>query len=147
MSEGLHHRCHERLQSYWEELLAGRALPRENDINPDALSDIWKSCFLICIDPVTKQSGYRYSYLGEDLVDAYGDDMKNPDVARMLLSTANAPIVKIFDEAVRQKRPVVDEAEFVNLKNVKIRYRKCVVPLGNDQQVTHLLGCMRWKIY
>lgn len=147
-SKELHHRSHEQLNHYWEQKRAARLFPAENDIDPDEIAEIWPSCFLIAIDAVTRKIGYRYSYLGSNLIDAYGDDVRNPDVAARLISTSSAPMVKKFDEVVSSKKPVFDESDFVNLKGVQIRYRSCMLPLGrNDGTVTHILGCMRWRIY
>lgn len=144
----LHHRSHEQLMQYWQGKCAGRLFPSEKDIEADDIADIWPSCFLICIDDVTKKVGYRYSYLGTDLIEAYGDDVKNPDVALRLISTSSLPMIKKFDEVAATKKPLFDESEFVNLKGVHIRYRSCMLPLGNSQgEITHILGCMRWRIY
>jgi hypothetical protein len=142
------HRYHSRLQKYWDSLRGSKPFPMEHDINPDELSDIWTSCFLISIDDVTRRTGYRYSYLGDDLVEAYGDDISNPDISQKLLSTAHAPMVKKFDEVMQSKKPITIESEFVNLKKLNIKYRTCILPLGSaGGNVTHLLGCMRWKAY
>lgn len=143
------HRYHERLRHYWESLKGERAFPRENEIDPDAISDIWPSCFLVSIDDVTRRLGYRYSYLGSDLVEAYGDDLHNPDITLKLLATTHAPMVKKFDEVIASRKPVIDESEFINLKHLNIRYRTCLLPLGAHQgeAVSHIIGCMRWRIY
>jgi len=142
------HRSHERLQHYWETLKGDRSFPKESEIDPDDLQDIWPSCFLISIDDVTRRLGYRYSYLGEELVEAYGDDIRNPDISMKLLSTASSPMVKKFDEVISHKKPVIDESEFINLKHLNIRYRTCLLPLGSHTgEVSHIIGCMRWRIY
>lgn len=148
MPHELHHRYHEILKSYWNELRGDRPFPNESEIDPDVLTEIWPSCFLISIDDVTRRLGYRYSYLGSDLIEAYGDDVQNPDVALRFLSTGSAPIVQKFDEVVREKKPVVDESHFINMKHLNIKYRTCMLPLGyKDGKVSHIIGCMRWKAY
>ena len=141
------HRFHQRLYKYWDSLREGRIFPSENQIDSDEIADIWPSCFLISIDDVTRRLGYRYSYLGNALIEAYGDDSNNPDVAHQLLSTADAPMVKMYDEVCKHKKPAIDESEFINLKNLKIKYRTSLLPLGNsDGAVSHILGCMRWMV-
>lgn len=143
-----HHRLHEEVLNYWESLRGNRPFPTESDIDPDEVADIWPSCFLISLDDVTRRLGYRYSYLGEALIEAYGDDIKNPEIVMRLISTNSLPLAKRFDEVVKSKAPLFDEAEFVNLKQMRIKYRTCLLPLGNsDGQVTHILGSMRWKAY
>jgi len=141
------HRYHEHLQNYWDELKGNRKFPSENEINPDDLADIWSACFLISIDDVTRRLGYRYSYLGESLIEAYGDDISNPEITMRLVSSSGAPMIHKFDEVLATQAPVIDESEFVNLKRLNIRYRTCLLPLGIGNEVTHIIGCMRWKVY
>lgn len=144
----LHHRSHEQLMQYWRSKAAGRAFPSESEIDPDEISDIWPSCFLISIDDVTRRIGYRYSYLGGSLIEAYGDDANNPDVTLRLISSSSVPMVKKFDEVVQQRKAVFDESDFTNLKGMHVKYRTCMLPLGNSEgEVTHILGCMRWRMY
>lgn len=143
----LHHRSHEIFAAYWEDLRKGRPFPRESEIDPDAINDIWESCFLISNDDVTRRIGYRYSFLGRDLLGAFGDDVTNHDAALRLLSTARVPNARKFDEVLHNKHPVIDEASFVNLMGMHVRYRACLLPLGNNNEVTHIIGCMRWKAY
>lgn len=139
-------RYHGRLQQYWDELRGENPFPDESLVNPDELEDIWPSCFLISIDDVTRRIGYRYSYMGKELVQAYGTD-PGDDTASHLISPQDARMIEKFNEAVRGKHAVTDEAEFVNSKKLNIRYRTCILPLGKNGEVTHLLGCMRWKMY
>lgn len=147
MSNDQEHRTHLQLHHYWASLRGVRSFPGENQIDSDEISDIWPSCFLISIDNVTRRLGYRYSYLGSALIEAFGGDDNNADIALQLLSNADMPMVKMFDEVLKYQRPTVDEAEFVNLKNLKIKYRASLLPLGyNDEEVSHILGCMGWKV-
>lgn len=144
----LQHRSQEILLGYWNDLRGDRAFPSESELNPDDLSEIWESCFLISNDEVTRRIGYRYSFLGTDLIGAFGDDMTHHDVAMRLLSTARVPNARKFDEVLTAKHPVIDESEFTNLMGVTIRYRAALLPLGNDKgEVTHIIGTMRWKAY
>lgn len=141
-------RYHSRLKQYWDSLRGDRAFPCENDINPDTIRDIWDSCFLICIDDVTRRIGYRYSYMGQHLVEAHGNDEENAQLTLTLKPTDDALMVRSFNDALQTRQPVVDESEFVNRKHIHIRYRYCILPLGTpDGTITHLLGCMRWKMY
>jgi len=142
------HRYHTRLKKYWDMLRGEKPFPTENSIDPDDLQDIWDSCFLISIDDVTHRMGYRYSYMGSHLIEAYGDQLNSGDVSSRLISMNGSPMVKKFDEVIREKKPLIDESEFVNGSNINIRYRTCILPLGTDDgKVTHILGCMRWKMY
>jgi hypothetical protein len=147
MKSELQHRCHEAVQNYWNELRGKRVYPSENDIDPDALGKFWDSCFLVSIDSVTHRLGYRYSYLGNELIIACGGDAATPDVAMQLLSTRNMPLQRQLDQVRESKGPVTDENEFTNAKHLRVKYRACMLPLGyDDKHVSHILGCMRWKV-
>lgn len=143
----LHHRAHDKLREYWEKLRGGRPFPEESEIDPEDIADFWDSCFLICVDDVTRRIGYRYSYLGSELVKAFGDNTDNPEVALKLLSMSIVPNAKKMDEVIEQKQPVIDEGEFINRHGMKVRYRNCIVPFGANGQVSHIFGVMRWRMY
>lgn len=144
----LHHRCHDELLNYWKKLSAGRAFPKEDEIESDDIAGIWDYCFLISLDDVVRRIGYRYSYMGSKLVGAFGDEPNNPDMALKLLSSTKVPNIKKIEEVIHEKHPVVDEGEFVNAHHMNVRYRTCIVPLGyEDGQISHLFGVMRWKAY
>jgi hypothetical protein len=148
MPHDINNRANEKIMKYWESLKNGRNFPSESEIDPDAIADIWDACFLVSIDDVTRRLGYRYSYLGTDLIEAYGDDISNPDVAAKLVSSTNVSTSHKFDDVVATKKPVIDESEFVNLRGVHIRYRTCMLPLGiKDNEVAHIIGCMSWRVY
>jgi hypothetical protein len=135
------------LREYLDTLRGERPFASENEINPHELRSIWDYCFLISIDPVTKYAGYRYSYLGQKLIEAYGDDSQNSDIAIQLISTTSESLTDNFDAVLQTKKPVIDEAEFVNLKHLNVKYRISLFPLGTDMNITHIIGCMRWRIY
>lgn len=139
-------RGHRILHHYWESLKDGRSYPCESRIDSDMIADIWPSCFLISIDDVTRRLGYRYSYLGTQLIEAFGDE-GNPDVALELLATADKPLVKMFDQVRATFAPSTGEAEFVNAKQLIVKYRTTLLPLGyDDRNVSHIIGYMGWKV-
>src|SRR5262245_50093170 len=143
MPNSVNHRYHERLREYWDELRGERAFPMESEIDPDVLEEIWPSCFLISLDDVTRRIGSRYSYLGAELIEAYGEDANNPDTVMRLVTSTSMPMVQKFNEVVETHQLVIDKSEFINSKHLLIRYRTCMLPLGSaDGTVTHILGCM-----
>ena len=141
-------RHHHQLRKYWDKMRGNRPYPSEADIDPDDLKKIWPSCFLVNIDAVTERVGYRYSYLGSELIAAYGEDTHNPDIVNNLVATDTSSMSDKFNEVVNSGKPVMVDSEFVNMKKLRIRYRTCMLPLGHpDGKVGYILGCMRWKAY
>lgn len=140
-----HHRIHERLIEYWQELRGTKDFPSESDIDPSQIAPIWNACFLVQADAA---QNYKYSYLGLSLIEAWGDDASSLGIGSHLIDPATASLIHKFKEVVDTKRPVIDEAEFINKKNMRIKYRACMLPLGTaPNDVKYILGGMKWKAY
>lgn len=134
-------RAHERLMQYWLSLKGTRNYPREDEVDPEALEPIWDSCFLVTLID-GRRFGFRYEYMGSELLEAYGRDMtglaaEDPEAPQI------ASLIHALERAAAGET-VTDGSVFTNSKNVEIRYRCCLVPLG-AMTVEYILGCMRWK--
>jgi len=141
-------RIGEVLYHYWDNLRGDRAFPAESEIDPDEISDIWNSCFLVNISPAeVNNHGYRYTYLGTALIDAFGSDITGQEVSARLIDSASKTMVRQFDQAVKTAKPVYDEAEFTNSKKLLIKYRSCILPLGGKLNPDYLIGGMKWKAF
>lgn len=132
------------LMGYWEGLKKNKGLPSENDINPDELSGVWDDCFLA---QVMSNGRYRYSYLGKNLIEAYGDDLEKDEID-YLVSTSGHKTIEKFDEVVKNREPISDKGEFTNSKHLLIKYRQLLLPfLDTGGKVGFILGGMRWKAF
>lgn len=140
-----HHRINERLNAYWDTLRGSRAMPAEGDVSIEELKDIWQNCFLVSV----RDGKFSYSYLGEQLVEAYGDDLTGKEITETLLYPHPSSLVKTFAEVAKTGTPKIDENQFVNSRNSTVKYRSCVLPLsGADKNsVAFLLGGMKWKAF
>ncbi len=135
------------LLKYWEQLRGDRAFPDENQIDPDFLHGVWDHCFLVDATEASTRNGYKYAYLGKDLINAYGDGITEEE-AMELVSTDSHKVGDMFAEVEEQKTFVFHESEFTNSKNVRIKYRQILLPLGKtDDQVDFILGGMNWKAH
>ncbi|OYW13567.1 MAG: hypothetical protein B7X02_01920 [Rhodospirillales bacterium 12-54-5] len=139
-------RLNEQLEQYWRALKGDRALPREDEVDPDQLKEIWDSCFLV---QLRADDVFSYSYLGKSLIEAYGDDLTGNEISESLIYPHPPSLSQTFRAVTKSAQPVFDESEFTNANNMLVKYRSCVVPLGayNVTGVGFLLGGMKWKIY
>lgn len=135
-------RLSDQLITYWESKKEGSNIPLESNIDGDEISDIWDSCFLIEYE----DNKFRYSYLGEDIVEAYGDDLQGLEIVEGLIYPENSNIIENFQNVVDSQEPKRFEGEFTNKNNMLIKYRKTLVPLGDGEKVTYILGGMRWRV-
>lgn len=141
-------RVDEQLESYWQAISAGRDFPSEREISPEALKDIWNDCFMVRYEGGEgEQAEFRYIYLGQSLVEAYGDDLSNKEVCEKLAYPHNRELVAQFWQVVTSRVPHRVEDEFTNSNGLIIKYRSCLLPLAKDVpgEVGYVLGGMRWK--
>ena len=142
-------RINEVLLSYWEGLKAGRAFPLESDVDPDAIEAIWDSCFLIMVEGSGAEASFRYIYLGEALIEAYGDDLTDKEVCEKLVYPGSMTLVHKFRDILKIKEPVMEDNEFTNKNGMLIKFRSCMCPLGKSdtQNVGYIVGGMKWKAF
>ncbi len=141
-------RIHNRLLSYWSMLKGNRLYPSESEIEPFSLDDVWDSCFLVEIRGEGKDAIFRFSWMGTSLIEAYGDNLLGKEVFSNLVDPHTDDICRQLQEVMRKKRPVIRDSSFKNRHGVEIKYRQCLLPLGNnDMKVTNILGGMKWKAF
>lgn len=137
-------RITEILLGYWQDICANGYLPRETDIEPMELAYIWPSCFLV------RRTGkeYEYIYLGQDLIDAYGDERQARSVCTRLVFPAGESLTDLFDQVVQTVEPLEKDGEFTNVQGMVIKYRSIFLPLADENgEVGFILGGMKWKSF
>lgn len=134
------------LMNYWQGLGKTEGLPLESEIKPENLVRVWEDCFLV---QVKSDRHFKYDYMGKNLVDAFGDDLKKDD-AEELVSADTHRVVEKFSEVVHKKRPFSDEGEFTDARGMLVKYRQLLLPFSdkkNEGKVSYILGGMRWKAF
>jgi hypothetical protein len=139
----IHVRINQRLNDYWETIRGQRAMPDESDVTPQDIADIWPNCFLVHVG----SDGYQYDYLGEAILDAYGDDLRGRPICEALIYPHPPQLLDSFTKVSESGVPCTTEEIFTNAQGVEIKYRSCVLPLTHKHQkhVAFLLGGMKWK--
>lgn len=141
-------RVNEKLLAYWQEIRGDRAYPLESDIEPEALHSIWNMCFLISVNPdITSPKKYKYTYLGEELIKAYDNDLSDKETCETLVYPIPLTLLHTFDEMRISGKPTSQEAEFTNSKGIVIKFRSALLPLGrdDDKEVAYIMGGFAWK--
>lgn len=144
-TSSVHHRINEQLRQYWDSLRGDRPMPLESDINIADLKEIWDYCFLVNVNG----DRFAYSYLGPQLIEAYGDDFTGREIAQTLLEPHPHSLFDSFKDVAANAQPKIDESEFTNSRGTLVKYRSCILPLGSrgHTSVAFLLGGMKWKAY
>ena len=136
-------RITERLKNYWEEKRGSNPYPTESQINSSELEDIWDDCFLIEYE----NGKFRYSFLGTSIIEAYGDNMEGEEIVEDLLYPETPDISAMFQEVLDTKDVIYYDGAFINKNNMDIKFRKILLPLGENGKINYIIGGMRWKAF
>jgi hypothetical protein len=131
------------LQDYWESKLGDNQFPSEKEINQNDIADVWPNCFLIEVDG----DKFRYALLGQNIINAYADDLEGKEAVEDLLYPESPGIRDMFVELLRGRAPLYYDGALINKNNLDIKFRKLLLPLGANNEITHILGAMRWKSF
>lgn len=134
-----------RLLAYWEKLRGQNKMPTEADIDPDDLQDLWDYCFLIHVKDLAKPD-YNYTYLGKAIQQAYQGELNDDDVGAIASPNAGK-LADSYAKVIATISPLLEEGEFANLHNDMVKYRQCLLPLGEGDRVDAIFGGMRFKIF
>lgn len=125
-----------RMLAYWQERRGDRDFPALGDIDCQAISDMWPSCFVL--DTVSNREFPYFRYLGSDLLQYSGIFLSGKtDWALTLLDKA----VGNFREALESRVPILIEDELIRFDGSRLLFRSVLLPLSDDQEtVNYLLG-------
>lgn len=133
------------LKQHWDGLLNERRFPAENDINKEALGEVWRNCFIVEASNASRKEDYKYKYLGENIIKAYGRDLTGLNIK---LATPEAShLAREYERVLALKRPVIDTGEINISKDEVIKYRQILLPLGDDGvNINAIWGGMSYKV-
>jgi len=135
-----------RLLSYWEKKRGVRAMPREEDIDPADIADLWEYCFVAQVADIEKKN-YPFTYLGKTIEDVYRFGLPL-DEARGAILQDTSILTAHYDEVAAKATPFVGEGDFTNPHGDQFSFRQVLMPLGEGDKVQAIFGGMRFlRIY
>ncbi len=134
-----------RMLSYWERLRGDRPMPAEENIDPDDLDDLWDCCFLIHVKDLDKPD-YNYTYLGDDIAHMLNEGILEEEEVYEK-TTKISELTKNYRKVVETRKPVLEEGEFLNIAGTTVKFRQCLLPLGEGDNVVAILGAVRFKLF
>ncbi|QGR02708.1 PAS domain-containing protein [Ehrlichia ruminantium] len=137
------------LFSYWNELRADKAFPSIEEIDPEEITDIWPYCFIIEVRENSEEK-YHCTYIGEAAKDLYKSDIKVYAESQNIKLFFPQVIENLFDyleSVLENQEPIIDESETEGADGNYIKIRECLLPLGNNGKITHIIGVIGGRIY
>ena len=140
------------LLTYWNELRDNKIFPEIQQIEPEEITEIWPYCFIIEVrnDNDKDNQKYNCTYIGEKAMQLYKSDIKVYAESQNITLFFPQVIENLFDHlesVVENLEPIIDESETESADGNYIKIRQCLLPLGNNNEVTHIIGVVGGKIY
>ena len=135
------------LINYWNEIRKDRLFPSEKLINPEDIPDIWEHCYLIQVNDLHNRQKADFTYLGSSIIKSYHDSFSEQNDVADIISPKSSRLAQNFKLVIDNKKPIMQSGEFVNNLGHRIRFRQCLLPLGDtDNKVEAVFGCVGFKV-
>ncbi len=137
-------RMHVRAYNHWASLLAGRAYPSVEDIQPGSNEDFGPHSVLL--DFTSGSESPSIAWLGQKLrteCDLPGDV---DDIAAVPPRSLLSRLTDHYLQIIANRAPIGFEAEFVNARGFNTLYRGILMPLSSDDDtIDFIYGVINWK--
>ncbi len=135
-------RAIEVIKAYWQNQKGDEKFPLPDSINGDDVEQIWLSCFLI----EATNGKFVYTHFGDSLAEAYAKDLHSTAIIEDILYPESPEFTHKLLEVMNTSEPLTYDGAFINFDNTDIKFRKILLPLG-DNKITHILGAMLWQAF
>lgn len=135
------------LKGYWDFAKGEKNFPSQEDIKHYHLRNVWDKCFIVKADNSCMSSDdYKYIYLGEKVIKAFGEDLTNMTVEKMHAPEA-AHLATRYEKVLASKVPVYDSGSLSLVNGKTVSYRQILLPLGdNGITIKAILGGISHKV-
>ena len=145
MPSGMERRLVLQLLSYWREICGERRYPSFSDLNPDAISDIWPSCFAMEVGAELPNAVFRAigeAYASHSSVSL--DNLRASDVPDGNLVIHS---IEFLAEVMAKGVPVSRGGEFVTDEGATVLFRSIMLPMSDDgETVSGVLGAANCRM-
>ena len=120
-----------RLLAYWERARGQRLMPLESDIRAEDLHDVWEDCFMLQIierNPLNFEVIHRGKRLHEGW----------PQVSHLEGS---------INTLLSKRGPMLEDGQIYDASGEVLKYRLCLLPLGDERQIRVIFGGTRFKVF
>ena len=139
-------RLSDRLIKYWDLIRKDEPLPRFEKFNSEAVSDVWESCIIFKVNASSgKQNSYTFYKIGRKVRDLYDEDLTGNTLNPRQRMFKGADIIRRIDDIIQDPKPMQDNGQFISADNKVVKFRSCLLPFGNDNEVTHVVSGLSWR--
>jgi len=137
-------RMHVRAYNHWVSLLAGRAYPSIEDLDPDNIADFGPHSVLL--DFTHGIEDPRIQFLGRALREECGLAASISSIAEVPSRSLLSRLTDHYLQIIANRAPIGFEAEFVGSRGNNTMYRGILMPFSSDgDAIDFIYGVINWK--
>jgi hypothetical protein len=136
--EQYNRRVTDQLLGYWKSIREQGFMPSFSNVNPENIENASDDSFLLQIDDDAHD---HFIYVGENVKEALETGKGSEGISLLERRLQEQALI-----VNRTGRPMADEAEVDLADKRVIKYRLVLLPVGEDNKITHVLGGMRHLI-
>jgi len=137
-------RMHVRAYNYWVSLLAGRAYPSIQDVDPHNIEDFGPHSVLLDFSGDAEDPAI--AFLGRALRAECGLDAGIGRIAEVPSRSLLSRLTDHYLQIIANRAPIGFEAEFVSQRGHNTLYRGILMPLSSDgESIDFIYGVINWK--
>ncbi len=100
---------------------------------------------LACHTLPSAETGFVIEHLGKAIVEAYGRDPTGELASAIATQFPGSRIMGRLQEILRNPSDLSEEGEFAGPAGDTVKFRSCLLPFGEGQNVTHVIAGISWK--
>jgi hypothetical protein len=135
----LRHPVIQRIHAYWESKLAGRKMPRREDIVPEELGDLLP--WVMLVEVVGEPARFRLRLVGTGVVREYGREITGAFVDELDHGSWQGAVLDDYRRAVCKGSPVTGCYEYKKSDGRWISYERIILPLAADGETVSMALC------
>src|SRR4051812_45911068 len=137
-------RMHVRAYNYWVSLLAGRAYPAIQDVDPHNIEDF--GAHSVLLDFSRDPEDPEIAFLGRALRAECGLDANIRHISEVPSRSLLSRLTDHYLQIIANRAPIGFEAEFVSQRGHNTLYRGILMPLSSDgETIDFIYGVINWK--
>lgn len=145
LSPALERRMVLRLLHQWREAGGDEGLPRLEDIDREALADVWPECYVLDVADTLQNSSFHS--VGQVFTDQCGADMSGRQISELPQNTLLYHSMAQLDRVMKKGVPISMGGQFENADGLTVLYRSILLPLSDGQgAINQLLGAANSRV-
>ena len=129
--------------AYWDRLRGQRAFPRRDEIDPNAISDLWRHCFLVALDDPAAEPAIVAC--GDAMADiCRADPQERPPLGACLPKSLAETVSGFLVSVIEYQKPLGWSGAFRVYRGRRdIPYRCALMPMsGNGETIDGVFGVL-----